>query len=366
MPDLRAYALDAAARAGIDGSAFSRQIDQESGFNPQAHNAGSNASGIAQIVPRWHPGVDVWDPYASLDYAANLMAGYVKTYGSYRRALAAYNWGSGHVGGYTDGGVVHAPWDGRRETLPAETQHYLDVILGPEWREPGVPPMPSTLQYNPDAPVDLQPDDFSCSEQSAQWLLRSIGRNPGDAWIEGKMLDLGLMTREYGLMDASGASLAAWLQKEYGDEMGLTFTSKNGATWEDMAAIAGRQPMMIGGRSWGHWSGVRRLQPDGLELANPAPNWRDVGLLLDRAEFDRWGSWSYITVSGAAPAPPTPPADPRDARIAELEAALAAEREKSGGLITALAVIADDRGDDLQRQVDQIRAIRQQFIGARP
>src|SRR5262249_6289468 len=36
------------------------------------------------------------------------------------------NWGPGNV----------ARWDGRRETLPDETEHYLDVILGPGWPEP--------------------------------------------------------------------------------------------------------------------------------------------------------------------------------------------------------------------------------------
>lgn len=201
--------------------------------------------------------------------------------------------------------------------------------------------MPSTLTYDPDAPVDIQVDDFSCSEQSAQWLLRAIGRNPGDAWIRGQMMNATppLMTAEYGLMDATGASLAAWLQREYGDEMGLRFTSKNGASWEDMAAIAGRQPMMIGGRSWGHWSGVRRLQAGGLELANPAPNWRDVGLLLDRAEFDRWGSWSYVTVTGTEAAPPPLPADPKDVRIAELEATVASLRNDLDSERTKLGVL---------------------------
>jgi hypothetical protein len=221
------------------------------------------------------------------------------------------------------------------------------------YKEPAMP----KLTYNPDAPVDIQPDDWSCSEQSAQWLLRAIGRNPGDDWIRGQLLDNGLVTREYGLMDGSGAALAAWLQREYGDEMGLTFTSKNGATWEDIAAIAGKQPMMIGGRSWNHWSGVRRMKDGGLELANPSPNWREVGNLLDRAEFDRWGSWSYITVSDGSEAPSQPPAaDPRDARIAELEAALAAEREKNAGLISTLGYVTGDVADALQAAVNTLRA----------
>lgn len=127
MPDdLRTYARAAAVRHGAHPDLFVKQIQQESGFNPDAFNVGSGATGIAQIIPRWHPGVDATDPYASLDYAAKWMADLRRIYGSWAKALAAYNWGPANVAG----------WDGRRETLPAETRHYLDVILGDGWPEP--------------------------------------------------------------------------------------------------------------------------------------------------------------------------------------------------------------------------------------
>lgn len=91
MTDYRAYARMAADRAGTDPELFVRQIQQESGFNPDAFNAGSGATGIAQIVPRWHPDVDPRDPIASLDYAARWMAALRSQYGSYRDALIALN-----------------------------------------------------------------------------------------------------------------------------------------------------------------------------------------------------------------------------------------------------------------------------------
>ena len=119
-------ARDAARRFGVDEEVFARQIQQESGFNPSAHNAGSGAHGIAQIISRYHPGVDPSDPVASLEYAAQWVADLRKIYGSYRKALASFNWGPANV----------AKWDGQRETLPAETRHYLDVILGDGWPEP--------------------------------------------------------------------------------------------------------------------------------------------------------------------------------------------------------------------------------------
>ena len=124
--DLRAYARETAARAGCDPDLFVRQIQQESGFNPEAFNAGSGATGIAQIIARFHPEVNPRDPIASLDYAARWMATLHRQYGTYRKALAAYNWGPGNVAG----------WNGQRDELPAETCHYLDVILGAGWPEP--------------------------------------------------------------------------------------------------------------------------------------------------------------------------------------------------------------------------------------
>ncbi|HKY50314.1 MAG TPA: lytic transglycosylase domain-containing protein [Candidatus Limnocylindria bacterium] len=115
--DLRSVARQCAVEAGIDPNIFEAQIDKESGFNPGAYNP-SGATGIAQIVPRWHPNVDPSDPIASLQYAANLMADHLARYGGdYRLALAAYNAGPGAV--QQHGGVP--PY--------TETQNYVAKIL---------------------------------------------------------------------------------------------------------------------------------------------------------------------------------------------------------------------------------------------
>lgn len=93
---LRAYARSAAVVNGIDPNIFERQINAESAFDPNALSK-AGAVGIAQILPSWHPDVDATDPYASLDYAARLMRGYVNHFGSYRLALVAYNAGPGRL-----------------------------------------------------------------------------------------------------------------------------------------------------------------------------------------------------------------------------------------------------------------------------
>lgn len=92
MPDYRALAAQYAQRAGIDPRIFMAQIQQESGFNPNARS-GAGAVGIAQIVPKYHPDVNPNDPVQALQWAANYMGGLVHKYGSYAKALSVYNSG---------------------------------------------------------------------------------------------------------------------------------------------------------------------------------------------------------------------------------------------------------------------------------
>jgi soluble lytic murein transglycosylase-like protein len=85
-------ARQAAMVAGIDPDLFVAQITVESHWDTEAVSK-HNAVGIAQIIPRWHPDVNPRDPVAALQYAANLMASYVREFGSERLALQAYNGG---------------------------------------------------------------------------------------------------------------------------------------------------------------------------------------------------------------------------------------------------------------------------------
>lgn len=114
-----------ASAVGINADYFYRQIDCESGFNPKAYNKVSGATGIAQIIPRFHPNVDPWDPEQSLWYAANLMKHYLNVYDQdWPSALACYNWGSGNVmKAKRDLGDV---WQQR---LPEETRRYIRIVL---------------------------------------------------------------------------------------------------------------------------------------------------------------------------------------------------------------------------------------------
>jgi hypothetical protein len=118
--DLIDQTRQAAQAAGIDPGIFTRQIKQESNFNP---NAGSpaGAQGIAQFMPETARGlgIDPTNPQQALPAAANLMKSYLDKYGGdWSKALSAYNAGPGNVDKY--GGIP--PFE--------ETQTYVKNILG--------------------------------------------------------------------------------------------------------------------------------------------------------------------------------------------------------------------------------------------
>jgi soluble lytic murein transglycosylase-like protein len=125
------YAIEQAEICGVPTGLFLSQIDQESGFQPDV-SSGAGAVGIAQIVPQYHPTVDPTDPYASLVYAAKLMASHYGTYHNWVLALVAYNGGGGAVGAWTGG----QPYDESRRYVQAicgRTAAYWEYVKGQEF-----------------------------------------------------------------------------------------------------------------------------------------------------------------------------------------------------------------------------------------
>ena len=143
----RQLARAKATQYGIDPDIFERQIGQESGFNPIARSAGG-AFGIAQIIPKWHPGVDVWDPDEALGYAASLVAGHLQRYGGdIRKALTAYHAGPGtldkalSIGGgawerFIEQAAAAMGFAGDAARIGRDNRTYLTRILGGGPTEP--------------------------------------------------------------------------------------------------------------------------------------------------------------------------------------------------------------------------------------
>lgn len=114
---LESYAKGVAADNGIPEDYFFRFIDTESSWNPNAVSS-KGAQGIAQIMPKYYPDVNTFDPYESLRKAGEILKGYFEDYGDWRLAFAAYNAGPGNVSKYN--GVP--PFE--------ETQNYVKKIIG--------------------------------------------------------------------------------------------------------------------------------------------------------------------------------------------------------------------------------------------
>lgn len=151
--------------------------------------------------------------------------------------------------------------------------------------------------WNWRAPVELQDVPWDCAAASLAWCLQAMGLPYTEADV---VSGLGptRISPTYGLLDASGAGLVSWLA-----EIGIPASNNPDATWEDLVAAAGFQPMLIGGRAWYHWSGVRigaaaigTSSDLPLALANPAPGWMGVEQLLYVDDHAQLGAWSAVVL----------------------------------------------------------------------
>lgn len=103
-----------------------RMAKQESNFDPNAKSP-AGAIGLMQIIPRWHPTVNPWNPVESIWYAGHYVRQLYDQFGSWEQALAAYNWGPGNQAKDLRDGIVGNEW-------PTETKNYVrqigaDVVL---------------------------------------------------------------------------------------------------------------------------------------------------------------------------------------------------------------------------------------------
>lgn len=199
--------------------------------------------------------------------------------------------------------------------------------------------------FDPNTPTELQRQDWTCSIRSVMWMLKSLGIavTPEEAQdaMEGRYV-----TPQLGLLDASGAGMVAVMR----DRWGVGATNDASATFDEVAALAGRQPLAIGLRNWGgpnlgHWSPVRGFDGERLILANPAGTGPQFGQqTLTRQEFDARGPASLVTVPiGSEPQP-----DPRDARIAQLEA-------EKAQLVSTLGYLTGDVAGAIQAALDTLK-----------
>lgn len=144
-------------------------------------------------------------------------------------------------------------------------------------------------------PADLQDYPWDCSACSTAWAMRTIGFEVSEQDV---IAGLGptRISPALGLLDASGAGLVSYLA-----EQGIDAANDGDATWSDAWAAAGSQPMVMGGREWGHWVAVRvRRQVQAsygvweLALMNPSPGYRGVYQVISDQQFEALGPFSAV------------------------------------------------------------------------
>jgi|WetSurMetagenome_2_1015567.scaffolds.fasta_scaffold01855_20 soluble lytic murein transglycosylase-like protein len=122
QPYLKLFA-DVEKKYGLPESMLLRMGWIESRFNKDAVHPVSKASGIMQIVPRWHPDVDTLNPSAAVPYAGKYMGELHTHYKDWAKAIAAYNWGLGNLDKLIQAHGVQ--W---RDYLPKETKDYVAKV----------------------------------------------------------------------------------------------------------------------------------------------------------------------------------------------------------------------------------------------
>jgi len=107
---------------GLPRHLLAKLAQQESNYDPRAQSS-AGAQGLMQIVPRWHPGVDPFNVGEAIDYAGALLRKHVDRFGTWSKALAAYNAGPTRLRKEVSEHGVN--WLAH---MPAETQEYVAAI----------------------------------------------------------------------------------------------------------------------------------------------------------------------------------------------------------------------------------------------
>jgi len=157
-------------------------------------------------------------------------------------------------------------------------------------------------------PAIAQNDQWSCAPTSARWCLTAYGRQPSEQWVETSMITENVVSTGLGLLNASGSDLARWFNRHYG-EFGFEASNDASVSFDDVAqeAQAGLHPLMLGGRGWYHWTGVRGFDGTHIMLANPSPGYMGVAQTLSREQFSFLGGFSMVRLTHPEAESETPP-----------------------------------------------------------
>jgi hypothetical protein len=157
------------------------------------------------------------------------------------------------------------------------------------------------LVYDRGEPAVRQAASWTCSCASLAWTMNALGVEApgGGKWNEWTGVDelrriagYGAVSPDYGLAYGNGQDLEK-VYVEYG-----YVVQRQSVSWADLVYLSELGVGQLGGARWYHWSGVRGYDGAVFQLANPAPTWKGVGDDLDAGEWNAWGAWTAVMVTG--------------------------------------------------------------------
>ena len=110
---------------GLPRNLLTRVALAESNYDPEAVSH-AGAQGLMQIVPRWHPYAQPYNPVHSIWYAGHYLNELRNQFGTWPLALAAYNWGPYNL----RRAVAEAEGADPIALSPQETIDYVAAIAG--------------------------------------------------------------------------------------------------------------------------------------------------------------------------------------------------------------------------------------------
>ena len=289
-----------------------------------------------------------YDPARSAKIAAENLA---QKWAMYKpntlAALQAYNWPAGAGRPYS----------------AAHEQNYRRGLAEAEQMLANYKPVaPATKRaaFDPTTPDEKQRQDWTCAIRSTMWLLKSIGIDVTPDEAQDAMSPR-YVTPDLGLLNADGSGIVAVLR----DQWGVAAENHAAVTFDEVAALAGKQPVAIGGRNWGgpgkgHWSAVRGYDGTRLLLANPASGTVYGDASLTREQWSWRGPWSAVVVPLPSPGVGTGPSASNDEdTILGLRAAVA---HLTDVVVPKAAAAAAER----EAALAEAKRIRAEFVGVKP
>jgi hypothetical protein len=211
--------------------------------------------------------------------------------------------------------------------------------------------------------VILQHNNWSCSVRSpygALWAMSQVAQGDPVTYGDEGPRDVyewmvpGLVSDEDGLLDGTGAQLAAMLRSK-----GYDAQSIYPCTLEQVREWAGKEPVLIGGQVFNHWVYVRgKVSDGGLVLENPSPGHEGITDYL-RDSWQRLGPWAAVFIGPSVVVEP-PATAPTYDELANLEG----NAYHEDGVVIPALLGAKDTGD--WGQIDAVVSFLRQNDPHRP